>query len=209
MAETPAVSPFPAGDPRNAVFASNVAALHLAQEQSEAGNNRGIADATASYRYQRGQNDRQEPGRVAQVQNAANSRGLAESGTLAANRGRELEGYASRNQRLGDTRKAAIEKYGQANNDAQNTYNVGYNKQLAESTEQGRLEAQEGSYPPKPQEGGVVGTTGPAAGVMKGQSFTPGTQNRGVVKGRPNYSPQIRQTAGQKYLQKLRAKGRY
>ncbi len=92
------------------LYAATKAKLEFSEKRAteEAKEAKGLTNA--NYQYNRGANLRAEPLKLRSSLNAANTAGLAESGTLARNQGQIQTDFASKQARLGELRRSAINK---------------------------------------------------------------------------------------------------
>lgn len=141
MAETPT--------PLNATYYANLAALEFQRSQALAADKAGREQTEAGYNYNKGQYEKAEPLKLTANRNNANAAGILESGQLAKRQGETQTDFTTKQGRLSDQRRAAIEKYNSGDQQAENAFRVGQNKALAESTEQAKKELLEN--PPQPQ----------------------------------------------------------
>lgn len=159
--------------PQDALYWENSAALKFQREGALNEAQRGREGAQASYRYGSGQVRKQLPLRLTANQQTANNQGLLESGVLAQRQGRAQTEAAGQLGRLGEQRKAAIERYNQNEAQAKRAYELGEGKNIIEATERGKRALLEN--PPKPtanangfvQAPGGSYRTGPGSGWVK------------------------------------------
>jgi hypothetical protein len=171
-----------APNPLNATYYANLAALQFQKEQALAQDKAGRAKAEAGFKYGMSQYEKAEPLRLTGNRNTANSQGLLESGQLAKRQGETQTEYTTKEARLAETRKAAIERYNEGDKRAEDAYSVGQNKALAESTEQARKETE--ANPPVPVQ------TAPPSGPPQPPQVV-------GIKAQPNSSA-VRKAAAQK-----------
>jgi hypothetical protein len=87
---------FGQGDPRNALYAENLAALEHGREREKATNEEGRNQARAKATYRQGLLGQAEPGTYKVNQERANNGGLLESGINAKRRGGIAADYANK-----------------------------------------------------------------------------------------------------------------
>lgn len=116
MAET--ASPFPAGDPRNAQYFENIAALKHAEETTLARNSETEARAKAAATYQEGQYTKAEPLSYRANQFRSNNEGLLESGVNAGRRGNIATDYAGKRYAVQTGLKGTQERIARSNKEA-------------------------------------------------------------------------------------------
>ncbi len=162
----------PIGDPRDALFYSNEAALNFQRENALANQKVAREGAESNYRYGAGQLRRAQPLRLTASRNQANSQGLAESGILAQRQGQIQTDYASKGSRLGEIRKAAVDRATKGEQEANRGYELGVGKNLEEATERGRARLEANPPTPEPAAGTV------AAGGPAGSRVTVGPGSR-------------------------------
>lgn len=95
MAEA-APTPFPEGDPRNAKYFENLAALEHGYQKSLAEGAETRANARTNAEYATGQIAKAEPEGFRNLRNRANSEGLLQSGVLAGRTGTLASSYGAR-----------------------------------------------------------------------------------------------------------------
>lgn len=137
-----------AANPLDSIYYANLAALNFQREQALAQDKRGRELANASSRYARSELTRAAPLRYAANRNTANSQGLLESGQLAQRQGQTQADFAAKGAKVGETRKAAIERFNEGDQNAQKAYVVGTEKAQAESFQ--RAKEQLERNPPAP-----------------------------------------------------------
>lgn len=136
-------------DPLDALYYANLAAANYQKETTLNADRRGREAANASFNYARGQLNRSAPLRFSANRNNANARGLLESGQLAQTQGRTQLDYAVKQGRIGEQRKAAIERYNEADANAAKAYEISAAKAQAESFQRGQEQLERN--PPAPQ----------------------------------------------------------
>lgn len=94
---TPATSsPFPEGDPRNATYFQNLAALEHQYNTTLAGDEEALRGAKTNAEYQTNLLAKQEPIGLESLRSRANSEGLLHSGVLAVRAGALQSSYAAK-----------------------------------------------------------------------------------------------------------------
>jgi hypothetical protein len=186
---------FPAGDPRNAEYGENVAAIEHAYGTTLAGDKETLADATSNAGYQRSLMGLQEPAGYRAEANRSNTGGILESGINAQNRGSLASKYAEGRVKITKGLTETTDRVNRSEKDAEETRNLGLakasNKALSEGyktlLEQGPDET---AAPPPTNPGGTKTLTGPpgAGGV---QPYTEQLPGGGFVKVGQPQKPQI------------------
>jgi hypothetical protein len=170
-----------AANPLDATYYANLAALNFQKETTLAQDTRGREQANASSRYAKGELTRAAPLRYAANRNAANSRGLLESGQLAQTQGQTQAEFANKQAKVGEQRRSAIERFNENDANANKSYEVGNTKAQAESFQRSKEELERN--PPAPAQyptlAAQAGGTPGAGGVVPYTSTQPGA---GYVK---------------------------
>jgi hypothetical protein len=151
-------------NPFSVTFWANEAALTFSTERSLAEDQEATRETNSTYNYNRGVNQRAEPLKLTANRNSANSNGLAESGVLAKTQSVAQTDFAQKDQRLGETRRNAVEKYQGKENDAVTQYGLDTAKYVADAQTEGLKALEEN--PPAPALG--VAPTNPATAVNPG-----------------------------------------
>lgn len=149
-----------APNPLDATYYANLAQLNFQKENTLAQNKRGREQTNANSAYSKGQLTRQEPLKLQGNRNTANSQGLLESGQLAQRQGQTQTDYATKQNRIGEQRRSAIERFNESDQNAGKGYLLGAQKAEAESFQRSK-EALLANPPVPAQEanGGVVAKT--------------------------------------------------
>jgi hypothetical protein len=173
-------SAFPAGDPRNAFYAENLAALEHQRGREKAGSEEGLSQARSKATYRQGLLGQAEPGTYKVNQERANSGGVLESGINAKRRGGIAADYANKRYQVTQGLKEYEEGSQRREKGSQERYTEGRAKAGTQAEVQGReyLERNpptdySGSYPGLPPGAKVTGSAGPG-GVVPYEQNTPG-----------------------------------
>ena len=142
----PAPTPFPEGDPRNARYFEQVAALEHQRSNSLASGQQDLADAQASYKYGLGQLEQQLPLTLQTTRSTANRQGLLESGQLAQRVGTVESKYAAQRGRLASNLQAEENKVNTADQQANEAFALGQSK-AAQATREESLAQTEKEAP--------------------------------------------------------------
>lgn len=121
----PGATPFPQGDPRNAKYFENLAALEHALSNTLASDQQSLADAQSAYNYSTGELAHQLPLTLQTTRNTANAHGLLESGQLAQAAGSVEAKYAAQRGKLASTLQSDANKINQNEHSAQEAFNLG------------------------------------------------------------------------------------
>src|ERR1700742_3730842 len=190
MAPTNPGEAFGPGDPRNAAYFQNLAALEHAYQTTLANDKTALANAKTNSEYSQSQLTKAEPGSYSNNQHRANAGGLLESGINAERRGGIASNYA--NKRFGITHGLQETEGRLQRNDQAAKERKEAGEASAASTALGEgykalLEQQptEPAQAASPYPGGVVPKTSvqPGAGYVKvGQPLLPQIRRAAVKK---------------------------
>jgi hypothetical protein len=147
---TAAPTPFPEGDPRNGKYFENLGALEHQLNNSLAGDQRDLTSAQSAYDYSTGQLDRQLPLTLQGTRNTANAQGLLESGQLAQRAGTVEAKYAAQRGRLTSNLQQEEGRVHQAENSANESFNLGRSRAAQQAREEGKAELEK-QRPNEPQ----------------------------------------------------------
>lgn len=199
-----------AANPYDATYYATLAAYNWQKENTLAQDRRGREQANASARYAKGELTRAAPLRYAANRNQANSQGLLESGQLAQRQGQTQADLASKQARVVEQRRQAIERLNENDANANKGYEVGAAKAGAESVQRSKEELERN--PPAPQVAPASYPVQPAqqAAINKGVQADPNGvvpyQGAGVRVGMP--LPALRSAAAKKATGTLKSKVR-
>lgn len=180
-----------AASPLDGIYFANLAALNFQRENALAQDKRGREQANAQARYAKSELTRQAPLRYAANRNNANSQGLLESGQLAQRQGQTQADYASKQARIAEQRRSAIERFNEGDANAGKGYLVGAQKAEQESFARAKEQLERnppagdgaGGAPAAPQPPRVVGIKAqPNSGVRRQaarRASTPRAQAKG------------------------------
>jgi hypothetical protein len=166
-ASTGPASPFPEGDPRNAKYFENLAALEHSKGRTEAEDAKGREEAASTYKYGTEQLQKQEPLALKANTNRANTEGLATSGILAQRQGVTQTGYAGKEHTLGESRRTAVERFNRGDQLAREGYAEKAKSALTNAEIEARANLEKN--PPAAQPPALGYTPGEYGG--KGQGF--------------------------------------
>jgi hypothetical protein len=180
-------SSFPAGDPRNALYAENLAALEHIWQREKAGSEEGLSQARSKATYRQGRLGQAEPGTYKVNQERANSGGVLESGINAKRRGGIAADYANKRYEVTQGLKEYEEGSQRRAKEGEERYNEGRAKAGTRAEVEGReyLERNpptdySGSYPIPPAQQAAI-----AAGVPAGPGGVVPYEGGGVRVGKP------------------------
>lgn len=196
----PAATPFPEGDPRNAKYFENLAALEHTLNNTLAGDQQALEDAGASYKYGTGELDRQLPLTLQATRNTANSQGLLESGQLAQRAGSVEAKYAAQRGQLTSNYQSQVDRINQSEHSAQESFNLGRTRSATEAREEA-LKQTESEAPNE-----HAGSGPPTVIGQRPQPTTGAARASGVVK--PPPSTIARPPGGRNQNARRRAAGR-
>lgn len=155
MADT---SPFPAGDPRNAAYYENIAALKHAEETTLARGGEERARATAAATYNEGQLSKAEPLSYRANQYRANNEGLLESGVNAGRRGGIATNYAGKRFAVARGLKETTERIARGEAAAKEARATGEARAATNASIEGKRYLEEHPNTAAQPGGGVVST---------------------------------------------------
>ena len=175
------------------LYYANMAALNFSVQKALAEGKLAKENTNLGYNYNRGQLLKQEPIRFQANRNAANSAGLAESGTLAQTQQRTASDFADRATRMAQQRSQAVQRINQGEQSAVGGANIGQLKAAAGATaEQAQWLAEH--PPPKAESAPSTPSTTP-----KGYSNNPPyIHPLSAGYGTPGYIKPLRKIASKK-----------
>jgi hypothetical protein len=189
---------FAAGDPRNAEYGENIAALEHAYNTTLAGDAETLGDAKSNAAYQRSLIGQAEPGGYRSEADKASSGGILESGVNAQNRATLASKYADQRFKVAKSLQETTDKVNKANANAEYTLNSGKSKAATKALGEGYKELlanapneEAPAAPPTPTNPGATRVnTGPpvAGGVQPHEESLPGG---GVVRVGMPQKPQV------------------
>ena len=157
-APTAPATPFPEGDPRNAKYFENLAALEHTLNNTLASDQQDRTDALSAYNYSAGELERELPLSLQTTRNTANAHGLLESGQLAQAAGGVEAKYAAQRGKLVSGLQSEENKLNQNETSAREGFNLGRSKAATAALEEGKTELEKEA--PDEQ---AAPTTAPAA----------------------------------------------
>jgi hypothetical protein len=195
-ASAPAPAPFPEGDPRNAKYFENLAALEHSKGKTEAEDKRGREETESQYKYNTEQLQGNERNAVRGNMNTANSQGLLQSGLLAGRQAQTQVQYGQKEHALSESRRQAVERYNRQDQSAREGYERARTGALTKAEIEARnsLLANPPAPPPPPPEPGPY----PKAEALVAQKFPGGiNEQHQWIKEHSKYSP-LRNAASKK-----------
>lgn len=135
-----AATPFPEGDPRNAKYFENLAALEHTLNNTLAGDKQDLEDAQSSYNYSTGELERQLPLTLQTTRNTSNAHGLLESGQLTQATGTVEAKYAAARGKLTSALQADENKVHQDERSSREVFNLGRSKAATAALEESKSE---------------------------------------------------------------------
>lgn len=169
-----AATPFPEGDPRNAKYFENLAALEHTLNNTLAADKQDLTDAQSAYNYSTGELERQLPLTLRATRNTANAHGLLESGQLAQAAGGVEAKYAQQRGRLASGLQASENKVHQAEQSAREAFNLGRQRDAVTALEEGKTEAEKEAPDEQPgEQSRAAAGAAPAAPKVTGAPAVP------------------------------------
>ncbi len=142
-----AAQAFPEGDPRNAQYGENLAALLKQREGRKAELIQGRGENQASAAYRESQLTQNEPETYRANQHRANAGGIASSGINAQRRGGIARDYANKRFGVQQGLTSAENRINRQNKQAEETYEGGASRAATTALEAGRRNLEE--HPPE------------------------------------------------------------
>jgi hypothetical protein len=133
-------TPFPEGDPRNAKYFENLAALEHTLNNTLASDQQDRTDALSAYNYSTGELGQQLPLSLQATRNTANAHGLLESGQLAQAAGGVEAKYAAQRGKLISGQQSEENKLNENETSAKEAFNLGRSKAATAALEEGKTE---------------------------------------------------------------------
>jgi hypothetical protein len=186
-------APFPEGDPRNAKYAENLAALEHSKGKVEAEDKRGREETESQYKYNTEQLQGGERLAVRGNMNTANNQGLLQSGLLAARQGQTQVTYGQKEHTLSEGRRKAVEQYNRNDMTAKETYEKDKSAALTNAAIEAKNSLLANPPAPPPEPGPY-----PKAEALVAQKFPGGiNEQHQWIKEHAKYSP-LRNAASKK-----------